>query len=242
MDSSVLLKDQIWFLHMCHHVSNVLYTQNLSVWFCYTQWPKHMLLGITLSTYHAKNIICVFTEWGVVTSAKAGSFPLTVGTVVLWVFYEQYILCLIFKDELSVNVQGLSLWGIYFAHTFLFYKFQFWRNTVRHANGCITPLIRNLSERCRWVANFMPWPGYPPRKNPHYPLNSVLVGSGHGAPCLDEIFRPSQMSNPRWCLYWLYCLTLQTLACCLHILQDGNVSVLASEQENWPSRLEGRRH
>ena len=28
MDSSVLLKDQIWFLRVCHHVSNVLY----SVW------------------------------------------------------------------------------------------------------------------------------------------------------------------------------------------------------------------
>jgi len=25
MDSSVLLKDQIWFLRMCHHVSNMLY-------------------------------------------------------------------------------------------------------------------------------------------------------------------------------------------------------------------------
>ena len=25
MDLSVSLKDQIWFLHMCHHVSNVLY-------------------------------------------------------------------------------------------------------------------------------------------------------------------------------------------------------------------------
>ena len=25
MDSSVLLKDQIWFLRVCHHVSNVLY-------------------------------------------------------------------------------------------------------------------------------------------------------------------------------------------------------------------------
>jgi len=27
MDSSVSLKDQIWFLRVCHHVSNVLYTE-----------------------------------------------------------------------------------------------------------------------------------------------------------------------------------------------------------------------
>jgi hypothetical protein len=26
MDSSVALKDEIWFLRICHHISNVLYT------------------------------------------------------------------------------------------------------------------------------------------------------------------------------------------------------------------------
>ena len=31
MDSSVLLKDQIWFLRVCHHVSNVLYTWMMAV-------------------------------------------------------------------------------------------------------------------------------------------------------------------------------------------------------------------
>jgi len=30
MDSSISLKDQIWFLRMCHHVSNVLYLSTLS--------------------------------------------------------------------------------------------------------------------------------------------------------------------------------------------------------------------
>ena len=135
------------------------------------------------------------------------------------------------------------LCGVHTLHIqFLSITTNLWRNTVQHSNGCIAPLILNLSERCRWVANFMSWPGYSQRKSPHYPLNSVLVGSGHRARCLDEIFRPSRILNPRWCLYWLYCLTLQTLACYLHILQDGNVSVFASEQENRPSRPEGQPH
>ena len=30
MDSSVSLKDQIWFLRVCHHISNVLYLFNAS--------------------------------------------------------------------------------------------------------------------------------------------------------------------------------------------------------------------
>ena len=144
------------------------------------------------------------------------------------------------KEEVSVKVQGLSLWGTYFAHIVLFYNFQFWRNTVQHANGCIASLILNLSERCRWVANFMPWPGYPQRKRGSTEQYTGWVQAQ------GSMFRWNlssiQISNPRWCLYWLYCLTLQTLACCLHILQRGNVSIFASEKENRPSRLEGRPH
>jgi len=30
MDSSVSLKDQIWFMRVCHHVSNVLYSEALT--------------------------------------------------------------------------------------------------------------------------------------------------------------------------------------------------------------------
>jgi len=31
MDSSVSLKDEIWFLHMCHHTSNACYKITMTV-------------------------------------------------------------------------------------------------------------------------------------------------------------------------------------------------------------------
>jgi len=40
MDSSVALKDQIWFLHVCHHVSNVLYYQQLHWQDIYVTWQR----------------------------------------------------------------------------------------------------------------------------------------------------------------------------------------------------------
>ena len=66
MDSSVSLKDQIWFLRVCHHVSNELYLKNVLYWpedellrskHVVVMWPDCVYF-ITVIVYRCALTVC----------------------------------------------------------------------------------------------------------------------------------------------------------------------------------------
>jgi len=58
MDSSVLPKDEIWFLHLCHHISNAVYRVHFIV-LCVVNTKFHYCFGICV---HNLSCILVFIE------------------------------------------------------------------------------------------------------------------------------------------------------------------------------------
>jgi len=50
MDSSVSAKDEIWFLRVCHHVSNAVYAAYSVAGTVPRLWAESSLVGIPVST------------------------------------------------------------------------------------------------------------------------------------------------------------------------------------------------
>ena len=47
MDWSVSPKDEVWFLHVCHHISNAVYLLNVII----TYQVRHLLLSASHNTF-----------------------------------------------------------------------------------------------------------------------------------------------------------------------------------------------